>query len=716
MYWGMGSSSQTSENSGGEYALLVDEDPVDLPAKGNKREVDSPLSFTDASDYINFRGQKNAKRSKFSKMNKENKYQYKDGRLTNLDSGEAVKPELLPSFSERWNAVANRFYESFRRIDPRSSREVRMGAGKGSRALDLGIAGARTAKFGFNGPAYAFNPKLGHESGPLLEMQKGDAAFSLVSTVTTLQYAVTAVTDVLTDKAGKRRALRDAITHHAGAMACQEARAAGRTPSAEGSWAFLSFMQASRSLEKFNKEVSNLRRRRAIGGWRDGPISILPALVNNARSFGSIFHWSPEPTNWLAGASGVGSVANGTCYLTEGIFTSQSIARRQKQMRQLLRRFRAAWEEGAMKEIKDIAPTLLHHYKRVCRQLRWERGLAVSRSIKGTVEIILGLALVVLSALALGGGSFGVVPTVLGIALAAWGILYLISCGIRQSRLWAVEHRSKKRQRMAEQYVALHGRFGLVDLLKSSGEAGKDEQPTGDIVPTRYRQRGVVKDAVKSQAFDPLANEYLALEMITELFIRAADEEHTDAEIDLLWEQLPFVNAYQQLATQELRELINFLRLDREQARFDWRFQGKGTRLAEAQFWRDTDDRHSWMIKRVIAPALGIRLRAVRGEQEPAPAIVYTKEFESLYTAAAQKAKISDRLFARVDSHERAAVFEVLCKDMFASGRMSVREFINAHDRLEARRDVSLRGELRQERRTFVAWLKACNHNEWRMS
>lgn len=716
--WGMGSSLNKSENSDGDYDLLVEGDSEDLPAigTGNNKKVDSPLEFAKASEYINFHGDRLVKRYKFSGIEKgdEDKYKYKDGKLTNLESGDAVKLQLQENRWERWNAAANRFYESFRRIDPRSSREVRMGVGKGSRALDLGIAGARTAKFGFNGPAYAFNPNLGHQSGPLAEMRDGDAALSLVSTITTLQYAVTAGTDLLTDKAGKRKALRAAFAHHAGAVACAQAREANRTPTAEESMAFLSFMQATRALAKFNKEASNLRRRRRIGLWRDGPISILPAFVNNARQFGSIFNWSIKATNGLAVASGVGSIANGICYTTEGIFTSQSIARRQKHMRRLLRRFRGALEKGAM---KDFAPVLLHHYKRIRRQLRWERGLAISRAVKGAVEISLGIALCTVCILVLTGASFGAAPaTILGIALAVWGVMYLISCGIRQSRLWAVEHRSKKRQRMAEQYVALHGRDALVDLLKPSGKAGKTEQPEGDIVPTRYRQRGVVKEAVKSQRFDPLANEYLALEMVTELFLQAADKEDAETDINALWNELPFVNEYQHLVMQELRELINFLRQDRQHARWDWQFQGNGTRLGEAQFWREIDDRQSWMIKRVIAPALGISLRAVGGRQEPAPAIVYTKEFERLYTQAAEKANLSGRSFIRVNSHERTGMFETVCNDMFASGRMSIQEFVDAHERLETGGDLSLVGEYRQERRAFVAWLKACNHTEWRMS
>jgi hypothetical protein len=386
--------------------------------------------------------------------------------------------------------------------------------------------------------------------------------------------------------------------------------------------------------------------------------------------------------------------------------------------------------------------------ERLHRQAKRERGFAISRIVKGSMESVMGavgagcgIALVV-------GVSVGTAGVALAVAGAALSVCFIASFVAKTGYAWKSEHTSKQRQRFAEQTAATVDRKELAHIFESAYLPGADrKERTMRIVHTGDRQTGVQDKVIRLKRMDIVSNEYLALEVVAGFILdqsraglvgkpqpATSASLATDADSDssatpppgfrsgatTTPKPVPLGSVVRQpfaaeaLSEIEFTQIFNVLRQRRDAATKAWKTHAPKDALSEPQFFMDQEKADLWFIKASIAPSLGLKLRSVGGKPEAVPAAVYRDAFEACYEGALAQAQRAARKKgeAAATGHSKpripeAVIFDLTAKALFST--VSRAEFLAAADRVKARVDQLEIGnwESLAAMDRFVFWLSS---------
>jgi hypothetical protein len=605
-------------------------------------------------------------------------------------------PRLKRSRTEYAKEKINAFSAAVRSLDPRKRRGDPLASPATKIGIHAGIGGARLPK--------VVAPSLaGSVEASALQMADGVA--SVAGALTSGIYAVLSTTDAIDLCAGKREAERVAFANHVGARECMACLLRDETPSLEQSAAYCTFMAASRRLGRFNQHVRKNAERGQLAMLRDDAGYVPQSLVTSTKQIGAT-------TGAIAGAGAhvLGSISGFLGVLTGALYVADGASV-------------AAQQTGRMQELKAAAQTAVtvpdsagvlralskpfdDNIERLHRQANRERGFAISRIVKGSMESVIGAVGTGCGIALLVGVGVGTAGIALAIAGAALSVCFIASCAVKAGYAWKSEHTSKQRQRFAEQIAATMDRKELEQIFESAYLSGGDRRERNmRIVHTGDQQTGVQDKLIRLKKMDIVSNEYLALDVLAGFILdqsRAGtvgmpgaarpavmpDGVNADAS-----DTVSFTSAVRQpvaaeaMSEIEFTQILNVLRQRRDAAEKAWQKHTPKQALDKQQFFLDHEKADIWFIKASIAPSLGLKLRsAAGGKQNPVPAVVYQDAFVQSRNAALDVAQRVAKKKAAATSQpvpdiSENAVFRMTAKVLF--GKVSRAEFLAAAKRVE---------------------------------
>jgi hypothetical protein len=665
------------------------------------RDPDGYQAFVSANNFFFARGCELERKGRFEKSAGTNLYS------AHLPARSAsglmdVAPRLTRNRTEYAKENINAFSAAVRSLDPRKQRSAPL-ASPGTRiGIHAGIAGVRQAKMLASGLA---------ATGQGNALQVADGVAGIAGALTSGIYAVLSTSDAIDVCASKREAERVGFANHVGARECMACLLRGDTPTAAQSSAYCIFMAASRRLGAFNPHVRKNAERAQLSMLRDDAGYVPQAIVTNTKQIGAAAGTVVGVgANVLASVSGFLGVLTGALYVADGASVAAQQSGRMRELKSAVQAPAGVPDSAAV--LRALGKPFDDNIERLHRQARRERGFAISRIVKGSMESVIGavgagcgIALVV-------GVGVGTAGIALALAGAALSVCFIASCAVKAGYAWKSEHTSKQRQRFAEQIAATMDRKELAQIFESAYLGGGDRRErTMRIVHTGDRQTGVQDKAIRLKKMDIVSNEYLALEVLAGFILdqsRArpvgkippaiapslASETASDGSVPFA-----FTSALRQpisaeaMSEIEFTQIINALRRRRDATEIAWQKYTPKSILDKQQFFLDHDKADLWFIKASIAPSLGLRLRtAVGGKPDPVPAVVYRDAFEQSRNAvldAAHRGEKKKGGTAATGQHNSTlsedVVFHRTEQALFST--VSRAEFLAAAKRVDDRQD-----------------------------
>ncbi|MDB5825130.1 MAG: hypothetical protein JWR21_3834 [Herminiimonas sp.] len=683
-------------------ATMWEEGVAKLEKDGNAlRDQEGYKAFVSANNFFFARGCDLEKKGQFGKSAGSNLYSAHlpgavTGRLTN------IAPRLKRNQTEYAKEKINAFSAAVRGLDPRKRRSDPLASPAAKIGIHAAIASAREGKVFTAGLAAT-------EQGSALSV--ADSVAGVAAGVTAGIYAVLSTSDAIDICASKREAERVGFANHVGARECMACLLRNETPTAEQSAAYCTFMAASRRLSRFNEHVRKNAERAQLAVLRDNTGYVPQAIVSNAKQIGAT-----AGTIVGTGAQVLGSISGFLGVLTGALYVADGASV-------------ATQQSGRIRELKAAAQTRVNvpdsasvlralskpfddNIERLHRQAKRERGFAISRIVKGSMESVIGavgtgcgIALVV----GVGVGTAGIALAVAGAALS---VCFVASCAVKAGYAWKSEHTSKQRQRFAEQIAATMDRKELAQIFESAYLAGGDRRERNmRVVHTGDRQTGVQDKVIRLKRMDIVSNEYLALEVLAGFILDqsraglvntpqavtapllASDGNPIASEPTRLTSVVRQPIAAEAMTEIEFTQIINVLRQRRDAAEKAWQKLTPKSDFEKQQFFLDHDKADLWFIKASIAPSLGLKLRsAAGGKPNPVPAVVYRDAFVQSRNAVLDVARRADkkkgtRASAAVagPNMSKDELFQKTTEALF--GTVSRAEFLAAAKRVEDRED-----------------------------
>jgi hypothetical protein len=611
-----------------------------------------------------------------------------------------VAPRLKRNRTEYAKEKINAFSAAVRSLDPRKRPTDPLASPAGKIGIHAGIAGSRLAKVVTPGLAGI---------GQANALPVADGVAGIAGAVTSGIYAVLSTGDAIDICASKREAERIAFANHVGARECMACLLRDETPSAEQSAAYCTFMAASRRLGRFNQHVRKNAERSQLAMLRDDAGYMPQAIVSNTKQIGAT-----AGTIMGAGAyvftsvSGFLSVLTGALYVADGVSVAAQQSGRMAELKTAAQS--PAWAPDSADVIRALGKPFEDNIERLQRQAKRERGFAISRIVKGSMESVIGAVGTGCGIALLVGVGVGTAGVALAIAGAALSVCFIATCAVKAGYAWKSEHTSKQRQRFAEQIAATMDRAELTQIFESAYLSTKDRgERDMRIVHTGDRQTGVQDKVIRLKKMDIVSNEYLALEVLAGFIldqsrtgpvgtpqpgtlaslaaVADADAPKPAALTSVVRQPI----AAEAMSELEFTQIINVLRQRHSAAEAVWQKQTPKHALDKQQFFLDQEKADLWFIKASIAPALGLRLRtAAGGKPNPVPAVVYQDAFVKSRSAALDAARRAAQGGAastaqRAHNVSEDVLFPATAEALFST--VSRAEFFAAAKRVEDRQD-----------------------------
>lgn len=717
-------------------STMLEEGAAMLEKNGKAlQDQDGYKAFVRANNFFFARGCELEKKGRFENAGGTNLYA---AHLPGASRVMNTAPRLRRNRAEYAKEKINAFSAAIRSLDPRRRRTDPLATPANKTAIHGGIAAVRQAKLITSGVA---------TSGGDAALHGAVGALNVASAVTSGIYAALSTSDAIDVCASKREAERIAFANHVGARECMACLLRGETPSEAQSAAYCTFMAASRRLGVLNQHVRKLEDRAQLALLRDDAGYMSQAIVTNTKQIGATAGTIVGTGAYvLASVSGFLSVFTGALYVADGASVAAQQTGRMRELKAARQAPTAATDSADV--LQALAKPFDDNIERLHRQAKRERGFAISRIVKGSMESVMGavgagcgIALVV----GVGVGTAGIALALAGVALS---VCFIASCAVKTGYAWKSEHTSKQRQRFAEQIAATTDRKELAHIFESAYLSGVDrKERTMRVVHTGDRQTGVQDKVIRLKKMDILSNEYLALDVVAGFVLdqsragpvgkpQPATSATLATDVDPDGSATP-PPGYRSVATTaptpvplgsvvrqpfaaealseiEFTQIINVLRQRRDAAAKAWKTHTPKDALSERQFFLDHEKADLWFIKASIAPSLGLKLRSIGGKPEAVPAAVYRDAFEACHEGALAQAQRAARkkgaTTATGPSEPRipeAVVFELTAKALFST--VSRAEFLAAAERVKARVDQLEIGkwESLAAMDRFILWLSA---------